>query len=540
MSTPQSTIYICSGVRLDNRYEHTIYFDSDVAQRNYFAGKVVKTFSAYSYLRKSWPIQVDATMEQAKTWSYLYFQNGTGKYYYYFITQVEYKNDHMVELTLELDVLQTYMFDYNLLRCMVERQHTTSDTPGEYTVDEGLEVGELIDDYTFDETAMLGELCILVLASINPNYAEGFEKPVQAYAGMYDNVFSGLKVWAVAKNDWTRWGQQLDKLSEAGFLDGIISMWMYPQNIIKLAGESTWVDTQICKPVDYETVRSGCFSVGKPENTVDGYTPKNSKLLTYPYKMLYATNNNGESAVYRYERFASYNPTFRLFGCASPDGVVRACPVGYNGMPHDEQTMDGVNYEQGISLGGYPTCAWDADVYKMWLAQNQNQHAYGESVATLKAVAGGASAIGGLLTGNLAVAGAGATAAFSGVNQHFSMLAQKRDMAITPPQARGTHSSSVNIGAGKGTFSFITKTVSAENAKIIDDFFTRYGYKLNRLQYPNVNARPAFTYVKTVGCQIEGNLCTEDMVKIESIYDNGITFWKDGDRIADYSQNNGV
>ena len=130
MSTPQSTIYICSGVRLDNRYEHSIYFTSSTAQQEFFAGKVVKTFSAYSYLRKSWPLQVQATMEEAKTWSYLYFYNGTGqKVYYYFITGVEYKNENTVELSLELDVIQTYMKEIRsgLLPCYVERQHTESD-----------------------------------------------------------------------------------------------------------------------------------------------------------------------------------------------------------------------------------------------------------------------------------------------------------------------------------------------------------------------------------------------------------------------------
>ena len=99
MSAPQSIISICSGVRLDNRYEHSIYFADATAQQEYFAGKVVQTFPAYSYLRKSWPLQVQATMEEARSWSYLYFRNGSGKVYYYFINQIEYKNDNTVELT---------------------------------------------------------------------------------------------------------------------------------------------------------------------------------------------------------------------------------------------------------------------------------------------------------------------------------------------------------------------------------------------------------------------------------------------------------
>ena len=101
------------------------------------------------------------------------------------------------------------------------------------------------------------------------------------------------------------------------------------------------------------------------------------------------------------------------------------------------------------------------------------------------------------------------------------------------------------------TFTFYTKELDTEHAKIIDNYFTMFGYKLNRVQKPNLCTRPAFTYIKTVGCNITGidtngnlltgaNFCTEDRVKINTIFDRGITFWVDGDRIADYSQDNTV
>ena len=201
MSAPQSIIHICTGVRLDNRYEHSIYFEDATAQQEYFAGKVVRTFSAYSYVRKSWPLQVQATMEQARKWSYLYFKNTeSGKIYYYFINQIEYKNDRMVELTLELDVIQTYLFDFEMLQCFVERQHTETDKVGEHTLDEGLDVGELMESGA-ENWSGLNDMCILILSTINPNYADT-ENPVDALGYMYDGVFSGLSVWAVDSAKW--------------------------------------------------------------------------------------------------------------------------------------------------------------------------------------------------------------------------------------------------------------------------------------------------------------------------------------------------
>lgn len=540
MSTPQTTIYICSGVRLDNRYEHSIYFDTPRAQQEYFAGKVVKTFPAYSYVRKSWPLQVEATMEQARSWSYLYFQNGTGKIYYYFINQVEYKNDNMVELTLELDVLQTYLFDFTRLDCFVERTHVSDDNPLAYTLDEGLEVGELVDNEVYHWTA-LNDLCILVMATINPNHAETAQ-PVEALAGRYNGVFSGIKVWAVDGSKWADWGDQLDALSSAGFLDGIIAMWMYPKALVKLGGENTWDDDDLCKTVDGAKDAGAFLPFSGAPSKVDGYTPKNKKLLNYPYSFLYATNNTGGSAVYRWERFNNYNqPKFTTAGTISPEGNVKMFPTGYNGLQYTTDSgliASDANYEAGLTLGGFPMCSWDSDVYKMWLAQNQNQL----NMATVSggiSIAGGAVAtITSALTGNVAGAIGGVTSMVSGAQQIGNLLAQRADMSIQPPQAKGSFSSNVNITAGKHTFSFYKKSVSAENAQVIDDYFTMYGYKVNRVQKPFIHVREQFTYVKTIGCTILGNLCMEDITKIEGIFDRGVTFWTHGDNIGNYSLDN--
>lgn len=528
MSTPQSIIHICSGVRLDPRYVHSIYFANKTAQQEYFAGKVVKTFPAYSYLRKSWPLQVEATMEQAKTWTYLYFQNGTGKMYYYFITQIQYKNDNTVELSLELDVLQTYLFDFELLDCFVERQHTETDGIGEHTIEEGLDVGELVDNVAY-HCPNLQDKCILVLATINPNYADT-EKPIQAMAGMYNSTFSGLKVWAVDSAKWAKWGNQIDALSEAGFLDGIIAMWMYPSAMVTLGGENTWDDAILCKTVDRASNVTFSLPYSATPATVDGYTPRNKKLLCYPYNFLYLTNNLGGTAVYRYERFESFDhPEFTVVGALSPEGAVKIYPKAYNGLD---------NYDQGLTLGNFPTCAWDSDVYKMWLAQNQNQMIAQGATAGVSIAAGIASTVASAATGNVAGIIGGVTAMANGATQIGNILAQKADMAIQPPQSKGSFSSNVNMTANRHTFSFIQKSVSAETAKILDDYFTMYGYKINRVRKPNIHARDAFTYVKTVGCQIKGTMCTEDMVKIESIFDQGVTFWANGDKVADYTQTN--
>ena len=526
MSTPQSKIFICSGVPLNNRYEHTIFFGSVTAQQQYFAAKVVRTLAAYSYLRKTWPLKVEATLEETNTWTYLllsnpYDQNRTEKFYYYFINSVEYVNDHTVELQLELDVMQTYMFDYELLPCFVERQHTPTDEPGEHTVEEGLDVGEYI--INGEETLPLSELCIMVMSTYDLEQTNA-DQTRKFAGGITDGCFTGLNINAVKYSDWAKLALKLNELDGAGKSDGIVSMWMYPKNMIKLSDGADWSEDTTFHLVG--TVEPMFTETARP-STVNGYTPKNNKLLGYPYSFMYATNNLGEAATFRYERFG--DPTaciLRTIGAVGAGGGIRTYALNYNGEQHA--------YEHGVSLMDWPTCAWNQDVYKLWLAQNQNQHSLSMLTSGIKVVGGLAAT---LFSGGVGAA-AGLGAAATGGMEIANHLAQKADRAIQPPEAKGVTSASINVACTFQSIDVKRKSITREYAEIIDNYFTMYGYKINRVQAPERNARKAFTYVKTIGCHIKSNLCNEDTVKIESVYDSGITFWRDGDRMCDYTQDN--
>lgn len=522
MSTPSSTIKVCSGVRLTNDYLHTIWFDNLTDQLNYFAGKVVRTFPAYTYIRKSWSLKVDATMEQARKWSYLYFQNGTGKTYYYFINNIEYINDNTVELFIEMDVMQTYLFDYTLHKCFVEREHADKDNPGDNVVQENLDLGDLrvIDEVQVD----LSELCVLVLSTYNP-ISTSAEQTDTVLASRYNGIFGGLGVYAVSMNDWQAWGLKLKMLNDAGKSDGIVSMWMYPKNLVTLKEDNTWTDGNVTKEVT--SVASIFKDTSRNTKTSGGYEPRNKKLLTYPYNFLYVTNNSGTAATYKYERFGdpSYC-NFKVVGAFSPEGAVKMYPLNYNGLSH--------NYEEGITLGGFPTCAWNQDVYKLWLAQNQHTNNLSMAMAGLT-IAGG---VGTMIFSGGAGAVAGAGAVLHGASSIASILSQKADKELQPAQARGNHSASVNVVAGFQTFNIQRKSVGIEYARILDEYFDMYGYQTNRVKIPGRNYRENWVYTKTIGCHVSGNLCTEDLRKIESIYDNGITHWMNGDNIGNYSLSN--
>lgn len=522
MATPSSIINICADVALNNSYEHTIYFDTREDQQTFFASKVVRTLPAYTYLRKSWSIKVYVTRAEALRWTYLYFQNDDQKIYYYFITDIEYVNDNVTELFLELDVMQTYHFDYQLLECFVEREHVALDAIGANVVEEDIDPGEYKNVY--GEQIAIGELCILMLATYNPlTTTEEFTSTV--VSAIPNGIFSGLGLYAVRQQDWIAWGVKLQQLAEWGKSEGIVAMWMYPKNLVRLVDGEEWDDGN----VTHNVAGAGYFEWGIARNTslYAGYTPRNNKLLTYPYNFMYLTNHSGSGAVFKYEDFSTpaTECTFRVVGALSPESGAKIYPLSFKGISY--------NYDEGVSMGAYPSCAWNEDVYKLWLAQNQNQHALGTTIGAVKVVAGGASILfGGGLKGD------GLSTMVSGAAEIASIVAQKRDKEIQPPQARGSHSSSVNVCAGFYSFAVFQRTVNREYAIMIDDYFDMFGYACRKLKVPNRAVRENWCYTKTIGCHIKGNFATADQMKIESIYNKGITFWQNGDYIGRYDLSN--
>ena len=83
-------------------------------------------------------------------------------------------------------------------------------------------------------------------------------------------------------------------------------------------------------------------------------------------------------------------------------------------------------------------------------------------------------------------------------------------------------------------------SIKAEYARCIDEFFSQFGYKCNRVKVPNITGRRNWNYVKTVGCYIDGDIPQADMEELKNMFDRGITFWHNPATFADYSQNNDI
>lgn len=498
---PNSTIHILRDVRIDNSYKDTLYFVTDSAQESYFIGKKKYTVTNYTYQRKEMKLRVGLLADNLYDCNYLMFQNTSfgRRWFYAFITNVEYVNNASSDITFEIDVMQTWNFNYALRPSYIERQHTVTDNIGDNLVPENLDFGE----YMYQDLGLtsLFELPVIVVAAtfdtnLNP-----------AVGGLYGGVYSGLCFNTFA--DYTTCNTFLANAVNNNKADGIVSIFMFP-----IAFTSDYQDTI---PKVFEIERD------KPYTTIDGYKPKCNKLFTYPYQMLYVTNNDGNCANYPFEYFSDTKCKFKLSGvtCCTPE--VMAVPMNYKKVA--------MNYNEKLTIGNFPQCAYAIDSFKAYIAQNAARIATNVAVGGVKAVGGAAAmyASGGIVGSGEIASGA------TGIAGDLAMMADKSTL---PPQAKGVQTSMINFASKIKGFQFYYAHCRREFAEIIDGYFNVYGYAVHKIQTPNVSARPHWTYLKTKNVTAFGDVPTPDMVKIKSIYNNGVTFWKNGNEVGMYNLDN--
>lgn len=79
-------------------------------------------------------------------------------------------------------------------------------------------------------------------------------------------------------------------------------------------------------------------------------------------------------------------------------------------------------------------------------------------------------------------------------------------------------------------------TIKPEYARVIDNYFSRFGYEVDRYKVPNTTGRATFNYVKTVDANVGGDIPDECMVMIENMLNSGVTFWHTNNMLV-YSNN---
>ena len=523
---PNTSIKILNNVPLDNTYDHTIYFADRNAQTNYFTSKAKYHIDRSTYQRvNKGSLKVGLPADNLYDCNYLMFLNaGFGsKWFYAFITSVEYINDDTTLITYQIDDMQTWFFDFELEQCFVEREHSVTDRIGENTVPETIGYGDYVNLSVRrlsgkNETTFERAVAILVTGVPSELSDLGFSSP-----DFFGNVPQPCYVLSLTYDN-DNLPQIISRLARVYSADTegnqIIAIFVYPYQYTGFSTGGRQTD-----------VKLPSVSVN---NRADGRPPINNKLKTFPY-CSYVISTPSNAVELKYELNAT-DRNFRIIGNFNTSGKVIGFPINYAGA--DKDLSHSVSLSCGVQL------AWVNEGFQQYMAKHSSEinatidNAYrtwgtgfyiqGGNVAGNPSSSNILHSIGNILSQTNSLV--------STINNSVATMNYAKAM---PDNLGGSIDGIDNLTASNiADFYFYAKSIRPEYVSIVDDFFTRFGYKTNRNKIPNISSRPHWNYVKTLGCTLKGSLPADSMRHICSLFDNGITFWKNGNEIGNYTLDN--
>ena len=146
-----STLYLCTIPEFSSDYKNVANFSSKTAQLNWMNSKVVMTSSTNAKLDNftSSIVLSQSMSSNLRKCDYLFcMSTDNNKRLFFFIDNMEQLSPSTVQLTLSLDVWQTYHLDLTFFPSYVERMHVkrweADDYPTKEIVPEPINVGEMV------------------------------------------------------------------------------------------------------------------------------------------------------------------------------------------------------------------------------------------------------------------------------------------------------------------------------------------------------------------------------------------------------------
>ena len=520
-----SKLILASGIKLDKSYTNVLSYNTTQMLSLVESNKEYEQWNYNNIDYDKGVIQVSTDYSVAIGCNYLAFQNPRhgNKWYFAFIDDVIFKSSNCCDVKFTIDVWATFYDNWTAKPCFVVREHVNNDTVGLHTVPETVTTGDyLITSSNVDQKLIDSK--IILSANIDPSGN-------QTYGGIYNGVPSGFRYYVYNINDTQ--GIR-DHITQAQLHNGDINqLFIAPDMLAGTTVPSNHEITQTNTPVRGYTAVNDI-------TTLDTYVPKNSKLLTYPYCFYKLTNLQGQETILHPELWKNYSITYNgttysgklieLMGALTAGCSIRVYPMSYS------SDIEGGTVDYGINNAKYPQLNWSTDAYINWLtSQGINQ------------LAGTASNV----FSNFPIAGGTAPQTlqeqraqrFSSGQDIGNFLASNYIAHITPPSVEGNmNASDVMWCRGYSSIVLQTCTIKREFAKQIDDYFSRFGYKINETKTPNITGRTYWNFIEigqdeSIGF---GTVPSKYMEIINNACRQGVTIWHSHDNIGNFNLTNSI
>ena len=537
-----SKIWLVKNIKMDRQYTNVLSYTEDqmlqLCQEN-----LVAQADKYSFIRPTGSILAGFSYEQCLEANYIAFQNSdySNKWFFAWVDDVIYKGDKNTEITFTIDAWSTWFDKWNKKVCFINRQHVNDDTIGLHTIPENLDVGEVIQESITEDLAYGNDFGYWIAVASNWKIKDGStgtealesNKGTQNFGiTVYDNTVFGTQLFffhITELSSFTDLVLLLLRTNVDGHIEDVENIFILPDVAIeqsKLTQHTASVGGQ-----NFSFYTMGYDITPKKFNTeinkitsFSDYTPKNNKCFVYPYNYLFVSNNQGSNNIYKYEDFNTEKCIFENQFSIAIGGSGRIVPKNYKGMA--------TNDDEALALGKYPTCAWSSDAFTNWLTQNSVNMAVSLGLT--------AGAIAGTIATGGATAPALAGAVMSVAGNIGNQIGQFYQASLLPNINGGQANGDVIWACNRNMFTFRQMRVKTEYLKIIDDYFTRFGYAVKSLAMPNITGRKYWNYVE-IGASEEigyGEVPSKYMDIINNACRRGVTIWHNHTNVGNYSLNN--
>lgn len=596
-------IRLMSGVPFSNDYKHSRWFDNKTQQETYFNEGGVTYVHAidqanFQRIEGRMFIAVNKSIDELWGINYLKFRNTqfNDKWFYAFVTKLEYVQRNTTYVHFEIDVLQTWMFEMNFKPSYVVREHcklwNADGTPVVNTVDEGLHYGQDYDVIGTDVFMPTSMLYLVIVAKSTLHVADGYPsagyikasmngsaQPLSTYIHPFD-VFGNSPITQIDSSIYTLPSiiNLLNSIyTQESAVNNIVSMYITDHvgidfkyenstliadgfswaelKVVNIASSGTLKTIYVDSIIGYETSTIDCGKKYMPFGAVYGDTISfpdeyaESKLLMYPYSFTVLDDFKGNRIVLKNEFVGSENLEVEAMGSMGLSNKVAYIPKNYlNEKVLSPIERINIGLENALIDSSPHDVSIITDMLAAFLQGNRNSlQNQANTIAfngVMSVVDGAVGGVASAMAGNVAGVASSATSMVKGagnsVLQMQGLQAKVKDINNLPPSlAKMGSNTAFEYGNGYYGFRTIHKTIKPEYRKKLSDFFKMFGYKVNEVKMPNFHTRQNWNYVQTLSCNIVGNFNHEDLQELKSVFDNGITLWHTND-VGNYALPNGV
>lgn len=496
----------------DNNYKYIKTFSDRQSQINYFNDITKLVVDDTEYIKEQEDITIEYSLDYLEEIgvNYLSFNNNN-RTTYAFITDKEYVRHNLTKIKFEVDVIQSFLFDFTISNAFIKRK-----------------VCELSEITDYDEGIEFGEHVLV-------NTVNSLEKQDEYFA-----MFTGFREYYIqetdGKYDYIEAPTSIDK--PVTYVDGVpYPLLFYP---LAVEGNDTIFSTKLQSlPNLVGIIRFTNVTYSTTPLEVQFLTINENRLMKTSTVGLFATNIQGTvrqgaaMSVSKSTIFDFYPYTYYVVDDEEVEPLILQPQYCSNSISVTGYTAPSTTPIERYSINSYKNSS-DGKIYYIENSSvsmlpvgtnagietlSNNYYSYNASNVNtgLNTVLKGVGAITSFATKDIV---GGITQVTSGISDVMTQIARNNDIKLTPNTVK-------SLGTPNTRQKFNTKHVKILKYSIqdkyknrIQSFINKYGNKYN--QFGSVNIKSYKGYIEMIDVDIDSNIDNDNINKIIQVLEGGV------------------